>query len=46
MTGDVTGSITQVGKQLSESLGKAVEGVSDGAGSVGSAIKGLFGGSE
>jgi hypothetical protein len=46
MTGDVTGSITQVGKQLSESLGKAVEGVSGGAASVGSTIKGLFGGSE
>jgi hypothetical protein len=43
MTGDVAGTVTQVGKQLKENLGKAVEGVGDGAESVGSAIKGLFG---
>ena len=43
MTGDVAGTVTQVGKQLTEQLGKAVEGVSDKAGS---ALKGLFGGSE
>jgi len=54
MTGDVTGTVTEVGKQLSEAVGKAVEGASkaveDGAGkageSVGGAIKGLFGGSK
>ena len=53
MTGDVTGTVTQFGKQLSETLGKAMEGAGDavkGAGkageSVGGAIKGLFGGSE
>ena len=43
MTGDVTGTVTQVGKKLQESLGKAVEGVGSGAESVGGAIKGLFG---
>ncbi|MEF2229949.1 MAG: hypothetical protein V3571_03390 [Pseudodesulfovibrio sp.] len=43
MTGDVAGTVTEVGKQLKEQLGKAVEGVTDKAGS---ALKGLFGGSE
>nr|WP_321256363.1 AsmA family protein [uncultured Pseudodesulfovibrio sp.] len=43
MTGDITGTISQVGKQLQEELGKAVEGVTKGAGSAGDAIKGLFG---
>ena len=53
MTGSVTGTVTQIGKQLQETLGKAVEGAGDaikGAGkageSVGGAIKGIFGGSE
>jgi len=40
MTGDVAGTVTQVGKQLQKELGKAVEG---GAESVGGAIKSLFG---
>jgi len=40
MTGDVAGTVSQVGKQLKETLGKAVEG---GAESVGGTIKGLFG---
>ena len=43
MTGDVSGTVTQVGKQLQEKLGKAMKGVSGGAKSVGGAIKGLFG---
>jgi len=43
MTGDVGGTVTEVGKQLKEQVGKAVEGVT---GKAGSAIKGLFGGSE
>jgi len=43
MTGDVTGSVTQVGKQLQEQVGKAVEGVTGGTGKVGDTIKGLFG---
>jgi len=46
MTGDVTGSVMQVGKQLQESLGKAIDGVSSGSESIGSTIKGLFGGSD
>ena len=43
MTGDVSGTVTEVGKQLKEQLGKAVEGASEKAGGV---LKGLFGGSE
>jgi hypothetical protein len=43
MTSDVTGTVTQLGRQISETLGKAVEGAGSGAESVGSAIKGLFG---
>jgi len=47
MTGDVTGTVTEVGKQLTEALGKAAQGAGkavEGAGeSVGGAIKGLFG---
>ncbi len=43
MTGDVAGTVTQVGKQLQEQLGKAVESVTDKAGST---LKGLFGGSK
>lgn len=43
MTGDITGSITQVGQKLKKSLGKAVEGVTGGSDSVGKAVKGLFG---
>lgn len=43
MTGDVAGTVTQFGKQLSEQLGKAVEGVSEKTGGV---LKGLFGGSK
>jgi quinol monooxygenase YgiN len=47
MTGDVTGTVTEVGKQLTEALGKAAKGAGkavEGAGeSVGGAIKGLFG---
>jgi hypothetical protein len=51
MTGGVSGSVTQFGKELQKQLGKAVEGagkaVEDvtkgGAESVGGAIKGLFG---
>jgi uncharacterized protein involved in outer membrane biogenesis len=53
MTGDVTGTVTEVGKQLQEAVGKAVEGAGkalEGAGKategVGGAIKGIFGGSE
>lgn len=46
LTGDITGSVAEVGKQLKETLGKAVEGVSGSTGSVGDAVKGLFGGSE
>ena len=54
MTGGVSGSVTEFGKELQKQLGKAVEGASkavegvtkgagDGADSVGGAIKGLFG---
>ena len=47
MTGGVSGSVTQFGKELQKQLGKAVEGITKGAGegadSVGGAIKGLFG---
>ncbi|MBG0790754.1 MAG: hypothetical protein H0S80_09680 [Desulfovibrionaceae bacterium] len=54
MTGDVSGSVTQFGKELQKQLGKAVEGAGkaledaakgagEGADSVGGAIKGLFG---
>lgn len=43
MTGDVASSVNQVGKQLMEGVGKAVEGVSGGAESLGGAVKGLFG---
>ncbi|QGY40817.1 hypothetical protein GM415_12005 [Pseudodesulfovibrio cashew] len=47
MTGDVTGSVTQVGKQLTETLGKAVEGASGAASEategLGKTVKGLFG---
>jgi len=54
MTGGVGDSVTQYGKELQKQLGKAVEGAgkavedltkgaTDGAGSVGGAIKGLFG---
>lgn len=47
MTGDVAGTVTQVGKQLQETMGKAVEGITKEAGksadSVGKAVKGLFG---
>jgi hypothetical protein len=46
MTSDVSGTVTDLGKQLGKTLGKAVEGVTGGADSVGSTIKGLFGGSE
>ncbi|MBI9079020.1 MAG: hypothetical protein JEY79_04680 [Pseudodesulfovibrio sp.] len=46
MTGDVAGTVTQVGKQLMQGIGKALEGVDGGSESVGSAIKGLFGGSK
>jgi len=46
MTGDVAGTVTQVGKQLMQDVGKAVEGVGGGTESVGGAIKGLFGGSK
>lgn len=46
MTGDVAGTVTQVGKELQKSVGKAIEGVSGGAESVGGAIKGLFGNSK
>jgi len=47
MTSDVTGTVTQVGKQLKETMGKAVDGITKEAGkgvdSVGKAVKGLFG---
>lgn len=43
MTGDITSSVTQVGKQLMEGVGKAVEGASDQVESIGGAVKGLFG---
>lgn len=54
MTGGVAGSVTQYGKELQKQLGKAVEGATkavegvtegagDSAGSVGKAVKGLFG---
>ncbi|WP_419787545.1 hypothetical protein [Pseudodesulfovibrio sp.] len=43
MTGDVGGAVTDMGKQLKEQMGKAVDGVTNKAGS---ALKGLFGGSE
>jgi len=46
MTGNVAGTVTQVGKQLMQGVGKTLEGVSSGAESVGGAIKGLFGGSD
>lgn len=53
MTGSVSGAVTEVGKQLKEAVGKAVEGATkavEDAGqageSVGGAIKGLFGGSK
>lgn len=43
MTGDVGGTVSKVGEQLKETLGKAVEGAAGGAESVGGAIKSLFG---
>lgn len=47
MTGGVSGSVSQFGKELQKELGKAVEsitkGADDSAGSVGKAVKGLFG---
>ena len=47
MTGGVSGSVTQFGQELQKELGKAVEGITkeagDSAGSVGKAVKGLFG---
>jgi hypothetical protein len=46
MTGDVTGTVGEVGKQLKEAVGKAVEGAGKAGESVGGAIKGLFGGSK
>ncbi|MFH1913869.1 MAG: hypothetical protein ABIK45_06315 [Pseudomonadota bacterium] len=43
MTSDVTGTVTQFGKQLSETLGKAVDEVGKGTESLGSTVKGFFG---
>lgn len=43
MTSGVTGTVTQLARQLSETLGKAVGGVGEGAKSLGSTVKGLFG---
>ncbi|MCJ2163122.1 MULTISPECIES: hypothetical protein [unclassified Pseudodesulfovibrio] len=43
MTGNVSGTVTQLGKQLKEQLGKALDGVTKSTDSVGGTIKSIFG---
>lgn len=43
MTKDVGGTVVEIGKTLTQSIGKAVEGVTIGTESLGSTVKGLFG---
>lgn len=43
MTSGVTSSIADVGKAITDTVGKAVEGAAEGAGDIGGAVKGLFG---
>jgi len=43
MTGDISGTVSNVGKELKKQLNNAVEGVTGGTDSIGKAVKGLFG---
>ncbi len=43
LTKDVGGTVVSIGKTLTDSIGKAVDGVTGGTDTIGNAVKGLFG---